>query len=190
MSIVITLFVTIGIVIPFIYWAISTNNTVNSILVDIENEKSNIEIALQTRYDILSQAVQIVQMQIHHEKGVFTNLHKVSEDMSLSEISQCGQEQIQMASRLFALVEAYPDLQSSESFQSLLNTLKEQNNNYVTAKKDLNDSINLFNNYVVQFPTSIICSINNFYQLEFVDEGDDEYINKLKHYNIKEEINQ
>ena len=188
MSIAITFFVTIGIVVPFIFWAIGTNNTVKSILVDVENAKSNIEIALQTRYDILSQAIQIVQMQTRHEKGVFTNLHKVSNNMSLPEISNCGQEQQQLISRLFALVEAYPDLKSSESFKSLMDTLKEQNRNYVTAKKDLNDTINLFNNYVVQFPTSIICSINNFSQLEFVDEGDDEYINKLKHYNIKEEI--
>jgi LemA protein len=57
--------------------------------------------------------------------------------------------------RLFAIVEAYPELKSDASFRALQDQLEGTENRLAVARQDYNDAVNRYNGYIRQFPQAL-----------------------------------
>ena len=79
-------------------------------------------------------------------------------------------------SRLFALVEAYPDLKANQNMMQLTEELTGTENKISFARQAFNDSVMSYNTAAQQFPTNVIAGMFSFGPAELLQatESDDE----------------
>ena len=79
-------------------------------------------------------------------------------------------------SRLFALVEAYPDLKANQNMMQLSEELTGTENKISFARQAFNDAVMSYNTAAQQFPTNVIASMFSFGPGELLQatESDDE----------------
>ncbi len=63
---------------------------------------------------------------------------------------------------MFAVAEAYPDLQADSSFVDLQAALKETEDKIAYARQFYNDTVLLYRDRLCQFPSSMVAKIFNF----------------------------
>ncbi len=73
--------------------------------------------------------------------------------------------------RLFAVAEAYPELQADENFRQLQTELAETENRVAVSRQVYNDSVLTYNNTVQTFPGLVVAgpfgfSIREFFEVE------------------------
>jgi len=73
--------------------------------------------------------------------------------------------------RLFAVAEAYPELQADENFRQLQTELAETENRVAVARQVYNDSVLTYNNAIQTFPGLVLAgpfgfSIREFFEVE------------------------
>lgn len=171
--------VVILLVIMLVCWFVSTSNKISRMIVKIDESKSGIEIQLKKRYDVLSQSLEIAKGFAKHETEIFTNLRSVNSGMSISEINETVSNQAEAMGRLVALGEAYPELKSSQLFSNLQVQLSEENGQFAASKRAFNANITKLNNFVVSFPSSIVCSVRGQGKMEFIKEDITENIKNI-----------
>ena len=71
------------------------------------------------------------------------------------------------------LVQSYPQLKSDQQFNRLSDELAGTENRLAIARKDYNDSVNVYNTSRQKFPTVIVASMTGFQDKPFfkADEG-------------------
>jgi LemA protein len=79
-------------------------------------------------------------------------------------------------SKLFALVEAYPDLKANQNMMQLTEELTGTENKISFARQAFNDSVMTYNTAAQQFPTSVIAGMFTFAPAELLaaTESDEE----------------
>ena len=65
-------------------------------------------------------------------------------------------------SRLLAVVENYPTLNSIQAFQDLMTQLEGTENRITIERKNFNDAVNTLNIYIRRFPANIVASMFGF----------------------------
>jgi len=75
---------------------------------------------------------------------------------------------------LFALTESYPDLKSNESFMRLQTRISSLENAIADRREYYNDSVNINNIVVDEFPTNIVASKFNFEAAQLFEVGEEE----------------
>lgn len=89
----------------------------------------------------------------------------VSNALGKSDVRALGKAETVMRQglmNLFAVAEAYPDLKANASFQSLQKRISQLENNIADRREFYNESVNLNNVRIEQFPDVIIASFFNF----------------------------
>ena len=154
-------------------WFISTSNRVNRVKLKIEESLSGVEIQLRQRYDVLMQGKNIAEQYAKHEQKVFEGIRQLSQvpqNASIAQLNEAAKSQEVAVKGFYALAEAYPELKSAEIFNNLINKLSEQSQHYSAARRAVNGNITKLNNYVVSFPTSIICGMKGVTKMDYVHE--------------------
>lgn len=127
----------------------------------------------QRRTDLVPSLVAIVQGSAAFEKKILEEIaEKRSEAVSslgkgVSYSNYKSQEQAQgelanTMNRLIAVVEAYPDLKSTNAFLGLQTQLEGTERRIKFARKDFNEKVNLYNQSVRQFPSSLVAKLFGF----------------------------
>ena len=166
-------------------WFISTSNNVNRIKLKIEESLSGVEIQLRQRYDVLMQGKTIAEQYAKHEQKVFEDIRHLSQipsNASIQQINEASKSQEQAVRGLFALGEAYPELKSAEIFNNLINQLSDQSQQYSAARRAVNGNITKLNNFVVAFPTSVVCGMKGVSKMDYIHE---ENLGQLKNIDMR-----
>ena len=79
----------------------------------------------------------------------------------------------QALGRLFAVAEAYPELQADENFRQLQTELAETENRIAVSRQVYNDTVLTFNNAIQTVPGVFFAGPFGFTQREFFDVEDD-----------------
>ncbi len=79
----------------------------------------------------------------------------------------------QALGRLFAVAEAYPELQADENFRQLQTELAETENRIAVSRQVYNDTVLTFNNAIQTFPGVLSQASFGFTQREFFEIEDD-----------------
>lgn len=132
----------------------------------IEESLSLIDVYLKMRFDLVPNLVNTVKGYMEHEKEV---LHEITLLRSQAKKAQNEEERIALSNELamqmkniFIAVENYPELKASKLFLNLTEQLRDVENKIAASRRFYNANINVYNNKVQTFPSSIIANSYGF----------------------------
>ncbi len=121
--------------------------------------KSQIEVQLQRRADLVPNLVETVRGYAQQEQTIFTavadaraRLGGAVQSGNLGQMAEANQGLTGALSRLLAISENYPQLKSNENFRALQDQLEGTENRIATARQDYNAAVEAYNSYIRRFP--------------------------------------
>ncbi len=132
----------------------------------INTQWAQVETQYQRRFDLIPNLVATVQGIAKQEQKVFGDLAaaraKYSGANSTEDKVQAANDVETTLSRLLVIVENYPQLQSSQSFQTLMVQLEGTENRISVERQRFNDQVRGYNLLVKGFPSGILASLYGF----------------------------
>ena len=132
----------------------------------INAAQSQIKVQLQQRNDLIPNLVNTVKGITKQEDTVFISIanarSRIGAALQSNDMQQLGAANAAMAaplSRLLAISENYPALQSSQNFRTLQDQIEGMEHRIATARTDYNGAVQQFNSAIRQFPTNITAKI-------------------------------
>jgi LemA protein len=149
-------------------------------LVALKNETINgwkqIDVQLKRRYDLIPNLVETVKGIMKFEQDTLTKVIEArNKAISVQGVAEkAAQENVLSGAlrQLFALVENYPQLKSSENVSKLQEELVSTENRIGFARQFYNDIATKFNIAIQSFPTNIIANMFNFRTVELFEVTD------------------
>jgi LemA protein len=121
--------------------------------------KSQIEVQLQRRADLVPNLVETVKGYAQQEQTIFTavadaraRLGGAVQSGNLGQMAAANQGLTGALGRLLAISENYPQLKSNENFRALQDQLEGTENRIATARQDYNAAVQTYNSYIRTFP--------------------------------------
>jgi LemA protein len=143
----------------------------------VDNAWAQIEVQLKRRWDLIPNLVETVKGYAAHERETFENVTQAraaaQQAQTPAESAQAEGLLSQMLGRLFAVAEAYPDLQADENFRQLQSELAETENRIAVSRQVYNDTVLTFNNAIQTVPGVFVAGPFGFDKREFFDVEDD-----------------
>jgi LemA protein len=141
-------------------------NRIQSLDERAQQFQGQIEVQLQRRVDLIGNLVETVKGYAAHEAQVFTQVANARAGL-VNAVRSGDSEQMANANaqltgaigRLFAVVEAYPNLKADQNFRMLQDELTGTENRIATARGDYNTAVNDYNAYIRQFPQVITAKV-------------------------------
>jgi LemA protein len=140
---------------------------------------ANIDVLLKQRHDELPKLVETCKQYMKFEQETLqkvmearSRVFAAREAQNIPELGQAEGALRATLGHLFALAEAYPDLKTNQSFQQLQARISSLENAIADRREFYNESVNINNVRIEQFPDTIIAGMFNFKQaalLEFRD---------------------
>lgn len=144
----------------------------------VDNAWSQIEVQLKRRYDLVPNLVETVRGYATHERQTFDS---VTAARAAAVAAQGPAEQAKAENALsatlrslFAVSEAYPQLQASRNFADLAAELSDTENRIAYSRQYYNDAVLTYNNSVQTVPTNIVAGIGGFTPRESFEAPDEE----------------
>ena len=159
----------IAVLVLLLGYSISIYNHLVRIKHNVSKAWSNIDVLLKQRHDEIPKLVETCKQYMKYEQET---LEKVMQ--ARSEVSQARQNQdvpgLGMAEgalrlglgNLFALAEDYPELRANENFQHLQGRISTLENSIADRREFYNESANINNIGIEQFPDLIIARLFGF----------------------------
>ncbi len=172
-----SLWIVIGIIALLVVFGISSYNGLVSLNENVNGKWSQIENQLQRRADLIPNLVNTVKGFAAQEKQVIQSVTdaraKLAGAQGPAAKAQANGELNSALSRLLVVVENYPNLKSDKNFRALMDELSGTENRIAVARKDYNDSVQLFNTKIRSFPTNIFAGMLGFGAKEYfkAEEG-------------------
>jgi LemA protein len=139
----------------------------------VDNSWAQIEVQLKRRWDLIPNLIETVKGYAAHERETF---EAVTQARTRAQQAQTPAETAQAEGilgaalgRLFAVAEAYPELQADENFRQLQTELAETENRIAVSRQVYNDAVLTFNNAIQTFPGVVLAGPLNFTVREFFD---------------------
>jgi len=162
----ITLGVLVFILAILAVYAVTIYNGFVALKNNIERNWSNIDVLLKQRFDELPKLIKVCEGYMQHEQKT---LEAVIKARSMVNQARSDEQKVQAQNMLtdtlkslFMVVEKYPDLKADKSFQQLGNRISELEDQIADRREFLNESVNIFNIRVEQFPDVIVARMFNF----------------------------
>jgi LemA protein len=148
-------------------------NSLVQLRVRTESAWSDIDVQLKRRHDLIPNLVETVKGYAAHEKGTFENVAKFrSMAMQATTPADRAQAEGQLSTALkslFAVAESYPQLQASQEFTELQNSLNSIEDNIQNARRYYNAVVRDYNTRVQSFPANIIAGMFGFQARQFFE---------------------
>lgn len=151
----------------------STYNGLIKLNVRVDEAWSDITVQLKRRADLLPNLIETVKGYAKHEKEVFENVTKArAATTSASGPAEAAAAEGMMQSALksiFAVAEAYPQLQASANFQELQAELVDTENKIQAARRFYNGGVREFNTMIMVFPNNMWAKQLGFGKRDFFE---------------------
>ena len=165
--------IAVGVVGLLILWLIFTYNKMRVLTNRIDNSWSQIDVQLKRRYDLIPNLVETVKGYAAHEKQTFEDVTRARalgvQAQTVGEQAQAENMLTQALRGLFAVAEAYPQLQANENFLSLQEELTATEGRIAFARQFYNDSVLKYNNTTQTFPNVVVAGMFGFKQKEYFE---------------------
>jgi LemA protein len=153
---------------------ISMMGSYNSLVNLSETTNSNwaqVDVQLQRRADLIPNLVATVKGYAAHEEEILNNLadarSKLIGAQGVADKAAADQELNSALSRLLAIVENYPNLKADVNFRQLMDELAGTENRIAVARKDYNDSVQIYNAKIKTLPTRLWAGMLGFGPREY-----------------------
>ena len=141
-------------------------NTIQTLDEQSSAAKSQIEVQLQRRADLIPNLVSTVKGYAQHEEEVFTQVAQARAGL-INAVKTGDPAQMADANagltaglgRLLAISEAYPQLKADQSFLRLQDELTGTENRVAVARRDYNQAAQQYNTYIRRFPQTLTAKV-------------------------------
>jgi len=184
------LLIVLGVVLVVVVVVVSIYNQLVNLRNRFKNAFAQIEVQLKRRHDLIPHLVETAKGYMAHERetldAVITARNQASAGLERAAGDPTDASAVQGLSsaegaltgamgRLFAVMEAYPDLKASENMKQLSEELTSTENKVAFARQAFNDSATTYNIYKQSFPAVIFAGMFGHAQdaalLEFDSEA-------------------
>lgn len=162
-------------------YVVMTYNRLVRLKHNVRASWSNIDVLLKQRHDELPKLVTTCREYMKYEQETLEKVtlarSQVSGAMQSGDMAELGVAESFMTNtlgRLFALTENYPDLKSNESFMRLQSRISSLESAIADRREFYNDSVNVNNIVVEEFPANIVAAQFKFSQAELFKVNDRE----------------
>jgi LemA protein len=166
--------VLILIIIGIFIWA--TYNSLVTLNVRVDEAWSDITVQLKRRADLIPNLIESVKGYAAHEKGVFeavTAARAATINASTPAQASVAENQMQGALKsIFAVAEAYPQLQASQNFLQLQAELVDTEDKIQASRRFYNGGVREFNTKIKVFPNNVFAKRLGFTSRDFFEVAD------------------
>ena len=142
----------------------------------LKNAWKQIDVQLKRRYDLIPNLVEVVKDYMSYEQETLRQVidarNGAAHAQTPGQISAAEELLVPAMGKLFAVMEAYPELKAQENVSNLMEELSTTENKISFARQYYNDSVMRMNNAVETFPTNIIAKFFNFTSEEYFNTPD------------------
>ena len=174
----------------FVLWAIVAVVLVYSVVIfnhlvtlkhNVKKAWANIDVLLKQRHEELPKLVETCRQYMQFEQQTLEKVMQaraaVSQAQAQGDMGALGLAETEMRlglGNLFAVAEAYPELKANESFQHLQQRISGLENAIADRREFYNESVNINNIQIEQFPDLIIAGLFRFKAFELLEFSDNE----------------
>ena len=173
--------IVLGTLLVIVVYATMLYNNLVQLKHNVAKAWANIDVLLKQRHDELPKLVETCKQYMKFEQETLQKVmearSKVFAARETQNIPELGQAEGALRStlgHLFALAEAYPDLKTNQSFQQLQARISSLENAIADRREFYNESVNVNNVRVEQFPDTIIAGMFDFKQAQLLEFGEAE----------------
>ena len=176
--------VLIVIVVILALFLITTYNRLVTLRQRVKEAWSDIDIQLKRRHDLIPNLIETVKGYAAHERGTFEEVTKARANAVAAGASGTPQQMAQAENvltgalrSLFAVAEAYPQLQAVQEFKDLSENLTATEDKIAFARRFYNGNVRDYNTALQTFPTNILAGMFGFgpeQYFELADQADKE----------------
>jgi LemA protein len=170
-------FIVLAVIVAALIYVIAIYNRLVNLKHNVTKAWSNIDVLLKQRHDELPKLVDTCKQYMQYEKEtlerVISARSRAADARASGDIGAMGAAEGALRiglGQLFALAEDYPDLKANETFQHLQGRISGLENSIADRREFYNESVNLNNIGIEEFPDVIVarfCNFKAFQLLEF-----------------------
>jgi len=151
--------------------AMSSYNNLVNLNETVNGKWGQIDVQLQRRADLIPNLVATVKGYAAHEQSILNNLADARSRLvgaqGAADKAAANEELNTTLSRLLVVVENYPNLKADANFRQLQDDLSGTENRIAVARKDYNDSVQIYNAKIKTFPNAIWAGMLGFSPREY-----------------------
>lgn len=175
-------YIVIGLIVVVALYVLATYNALVKRKNMVLNQRSQIDIELQRRFDLIPNLVEVVKGYASHEKSTLEDVvnarsNYLASGSDTQEALQADAQLTTALSRLFMLVESYPDLMANTNFLNLQKELANTEKKIAFSRQFYNDSVNKMNNMIQMFPSNVVAKLFGYKAEPFFETTDKERAN-------------
>ncbi|UOE45703.1 LemA family protein [Agromyces larvae] len=152
-------------------WA--TYNSLVTLNVRVDEAWSDITVQLKRRADLIPNLIEAVKGYAAHEKAVFENVTKARAETlqahGPAEASAAENHMQQALKSIFAVAEAYPQLQASQNFLQLQAELVDTEDKIQASRRFYNGGVRELNTKIKVFPNTLFVRNLGFHERDFFE---------------------
>jgi len=165
----ITGIILLAVLVVAVVYAIMIYNQLVQVKHNVSKAWANIDVLLKQRHDELPKLVETCKQYMKFEQDTLvrvmearSHVSTAREQQNIGALGQAEGELRGALGKLFALAEAYPELKTDETFKHLQSRISSLENAIADRREFYNESVNINNVRIEQFPDSIVAALFSF----------------------------
>ena len=168
-------------IVVLVVYIVQMYNRLVSLKHNVSKAWSNIDVLLKQRHDELPKLVEVCKQYMGYEQETLERVMRARSQVASAReggnMPALGAAETQLRlglGNLFAVAEAYPELKANTTFQHLQERITALENTIADRREYYNESVNLNNVRIEQFPDVIVASKFNFKTFDLLEFSDEE----------------
>ena len=167
--------VVLAIVVVVVLFLVLTYNRLITLRQRVKEAFSDIDVQLKRRHDLIPNLVETVKGYAAHERGVFDEVTQaragaIAAGAQGPQQRAAAEDMLTGALRsLFAVAEAYPQLQAVQEFKDLSENLRDTEDKIQFARRFYNSQVRDYNTALQTFPTVLLAGAMGFTSSEYFE---------------------
>jgi len=167
--------IVLAIVVIVVVFLVLTYNRLVTMRQRVKESFSDIDVQLKRRHDLIPNLVETVKGYAAHERGVFDEVTQaragaIAAGAQGPQQRAAAEDMLTGALRsLFAVAEAYPQLQAVQEFKDLSENLRDTEDKIQFARRFYNGQVRDYNTSLQTFPTVLLAGAMGFPASEYFE---------------------
>ena len=167
--------IVLAIIVILVVFLVLTYNRLVTLRQRVKEAFSDIDVQLKRRHDLIPNLVETVKGYAAHERGVFDEVTQaragaIAAGAQGPQQRAAAEDMLTGALRsLFAVAEAYPQLQAVQEFKDLSENLRDTEDKIQFARRFYNGQVRDYNTALQTFPTVLLAGAMGFTASEYFE---------------------